>query len=149
MLLELFESQMTSRHLDLIARKLRARDAAFYTIGSSGHEGNAVLGRLTRHTDPAFLHYRSGALMVERSRHVAGIDPVRQFPHGYFLNSGSYLFLPRLDNSRLRHIVAAHLSRKNNQPELAVRALSAALNCEEGWVAVATQDSGLDWRELS
>jgi 2-oxoisovalerate dehydrogenase E1 component len=76
-LLDLLDSQMASRHLDLIARQLRARDAAFYTIGSSGHEGNVVLGRLARATDPAFLHYRSGALMVERSRQVAGIDSVR------------------------------------------------------------------------
>ncbi len=73
-LVELFDSQMITRHLDLIARWLRARNAAFYTIGSAGHEGNAVVGRLTRHTDPAFLHYRSGAFVVERSRKVPGID---------------------------------------------------------------------------
>ncbi len=73
---ELFESQMTVRHLDLIARVLRARNAAFYTIGSAGHEANAVVGRLTRHTDPAFLHYRSAGFMVERARHVPGIDIV-------------------------------------------------------------------------
>ena len=75
-LLELFESQLMARHLDLAARELRARDRAFYTIGSAGHEGNVVLGRLVRHTDPAFLHYRSAALMMERSRQVPGIDPV-------------------------------------------------------------------------
>lgn len=74
--LELFESQMLTRHLDLMARILRARDQAFYTIGSAGHEGNAVLGRLTRPTDPAFLHYRSGAFMAERSRKVENVDPV-------------------------------------------------------------------------
>lgn len=73
-LVEMFESQMITRHLDLIARWLRARNAAFYTIGSAGHEGNAVVGRVTRHTDPAFLHYRSGAFVVERSRKVPGID---------------------------------------------------------------------------
>ena len=73
---ELFESQMLSRHLDLEARAMRARNQGFYTIGSSGHEGNAVLGRVTRHTDPAFLHYRSGGFMMERSRKVEGIDPV-------------------------------------------------------------------------
>ncbi|MCG6872760.1 MAG: MFS transporter [Gammaproteobacteria bacterium] len=67
-LLELFESQMTSRQLDLMARKLRLEDKVFYTIGSAGHEGNAVAGRLMRATDPAFLHYRSGALMAEQSR---------------------------------------------------------------------------------
>jgi len=73
---ELLESQMICRHLDLIARWLRARDAAFYTIGSAGHEGNAVVGRLTRHTDPAFLHYRSGGFFIERSRKVPGIDVI-------------------------------------------------------------------------
>ena len=74
--LELFESQMLSRHLDLEARAMRLRGEGYYTIGSSGHEGNAVLARLTRHTDPAYLHYRSGAFMMERARHVPGMDPV-------------------------------------------------------------------------
>lgn len=75
-LLELFESQMLSRHLDLEARAMRRRNEGFYTIGSSGHEGNALIGRLSRHTDPAFLHYRSAALMQERARKVPNIDMV-------------------------------------------------------------------------
>jgi len=74
---ELFESQMRSRHLDLMARVMRKQNKVFYTIGSSGHEGNALVGRLTRHTDPAFLHYRSGAFMAERTRQVKNIDFVR------------------------------------------------------------------------
>jgi len=73
---ELFESQLISRHLDLMARVLRVQNKVFYTIGSSGHEGNALVARAARETDPAFLHYRSGAFMAERSRKVAGIDPV-------------------------------------------------------------------------
>lgn len=69
-LLELFESQVLSRRLDLMARELRKSNRGYYTIGSSGHEGNAVLGRALRFSDPAFLHYRAGALMAERSRQV-------------------------------------------------------------------------------
>src|SRR6267142_2254473 len=65
---ELFESQMLSRHQDIEARAMRARNEGFYTIGSSGHECNAAVGRATRHTDIAFLHYRSGAFMQERAR---------------------------------------------------------------------------------
>lgn len=75
-LLDLAEAQMTCRHLDLIARELRSRDAGFYTIASSGHEGNAVLGALVRCTDPTFLHYRSGALMMQRSKQRPEIDPI-------------------------------------------------------------------------
>jgi len=76
--MELFESQIISRHLDLMARVLRVQNKVFYTIGSSGHEGNAMLARLTRYTDPAFLHYRSGAFMAERFRKLPGMDPVKQ-----------------------------------------------------------------------
>lgn len=71
---ELLESQLVSRHLDLMARVLRVQNKVFYTIGSSGHEGNAMVARLTRHTDPAFLHYRSGAFMAERFRKLPGAD---------------------------------------------------------------------------
>ncbi|MEE4639410.1 MAG: transketolase C-terminal domain-containing protein [Wenzhouxiangella sp.] len=73
-LLELFDSQMTSRQIDLMARVKRAENKVFYTIGSSGHEGNALIGRLTRHTDPALLHYRSGAFMAERYRKLPAHD---------------------------------------------------------------------------
>ena len=81
-LLEMFESQLVSRHLDLAMRGLRARGRGYYTIGSAGHEGNVVLGDLLRGDDPCFLHYRSGALMVQRSRKHHGSDEVRDALRG-------------------------------------------------------------------
>jgi len=73
---ELLKSQLISRHLDLMARVLRVQNKVFYTIGSSGHEGNAMVARAARHTDPAFLHYRSGGFMAERFRKLPGMDPI-------------------------------------------------------------------------
>ncbi len=75
--LAIFQAQMTSRHLDFVAREMRARNEGFYTIGSAGHEANAVLGHLSRHTDPAFLHYRSGGFMVARGNKDPDCDPIR------------------------------------------------------------------------
>ena len=75
-LVDLFESQLMSRHLDYQSRRLRARNESFYTIGSAGHEGNAVLGKLLRITDMAFLHYRSGALLIQRSKQRPGETPL-------------------------------------------------------------------------
>ena len=68
---------------------------------------------------------------------------------GHLNNAEAAALLGRLDNSRLQHIVAAHLSRKNNTPQLAVAALSSALNCADEWITVATQDEGFGWREIS
>ena len=75
-LLDYFRFQIQSRQLDLVAREMRARNEGFYTIGSSGHEGNAALGMLSRPDDPAFLHYRSGAFMMARGAFDASVDPV-------------------------------------------------------------------------
>ncbi|MGC1181342.1 dehydrogenase E1 component subunit alpha/beta [Legionella sp.] len=74
--IELFDSQIKSRLLDLIARQLKEKGLSFYTIGSSGHEGNAVFGEVFRPHDMAFLHYRSGALYLQRAKKVQGVDGV-------------------------------------------------------------------------
>ncbi|GAA4700774.1 thiamine pyrophosphate-dependent enzyme [Phytohabitans rumicis] len=81
--LELFEAQLASRHLDLAARWLRSFGEGFYTIGSSGHEGNAAVAMAVRRTDPALLHYRSGAFYCARvaqasSEERHGEDPLTQ-----------------------------------------------------------------------
>ena len=67
---------------------------------------------------------------------------------GHLDNAVSAAILAALDRSRLKHVVAAHLSRKNNTPELARAALSSALGCAPEWIAVATQDEGLGWRDV-
>jgi 2-oxoisovalerate dehydrogenase E1 component len=73
----LLDAQLTSRHVDLAARWMQAQGRGYYTIGSSGHESNAVVAAALRPTDPALLHYRSGGFYVRRARQVGGIDPVR------------------------------------------------------------------------
>jgi 2-oxoisovalerate dehydrogenase E1 component len=75
--LDLFDAQLGSRHLDLAARWLRSQGRGYYTIGSSGHEGNAAVAAALRHTDPALLHYRSGGFFVARAAQVDGSDPLR------------------------------------------------------------------------
>lgn len=75
-LVDLFESQVMSRHLDLRSRELKNQGRCYYTIGSSGHEGNAALGKAFRHTDMAFLHYRSGAFFIQRAKHLPGSTPL-------------------------------------------------------------------------
>jgi len=65
--LDLFDAQLASRHLDIAARWLHSRGSGFYTIGSSGHEGNAAVAAALRLDDPALLHYRSGAFYLVRA----------------------------------------------------------------------------------
>lgn len=77
--------------------------------------------------------------------------PLKQRVHsryGHLDNQTSAELLSRLDNSQLQHIIAAHLSEKNNTPELAVDALATALGCERSWVGIARQAEGFGWRQI-
>jgi len=67
---------------------------------------------------------------------------------GHLDNQTSGAILAALDRSRLKHVIAAHLSQTNNTPELARAALAAVLRCEPRWISVATQDEGFGWRDL-
>ena len=74
--LALFEDQLASRQLDVASRELKKTNRSFYTIGSAGHENNALVGARLRIDDPTFLHYRSGAFMMARARQLPGSTPI-------------------------------------------------------------------------
>jgi 2-oxoisovalerate dehydrogenase E1 component len=74
-MVELLYSQIASRQMDRLSRRLQARGEGFYTIGSSGHENNAAVADALRLGDIAFLHYRSNAFQLHRAKQLPGHTP--------------------------------------------------------------------------
>ena len=66
---------------------------------------------------------------------------------GHLSNADAGRLVSLLDRSRMRHLIAAHLSQQNNTPALAVEALANAAGCERDWIGVARQDEGFAWRD--
>ncbi len=62
-----WRAQVDSRVIDHAARWLQAQKLGFYTIGSAGHESNALVALALEPTDPALLHYRSGGFYLARA----------------------------------------------------------------------------------
>lgn len=85
---------------------------------------------------------RTGPYPPPLKRRVAG-------RFGHLDNEAAARLLARLGNGCLQHVVAAHLSEKNNTPELARTALSRALGCNREWIGVADQANGLGWRQIA
>ncbi len=85
--MDLFETQIMSRQLDLRARILKNQNECYYTIGSSGHEANAVWGKAFRLTDMAFVHYRSCAFMIQRAKQIPGSTPIYDTMLSYVASS--------------------------------------------------------------
>ncbi len=67
---------------------------------------------------------------------------------GHLDNATAAHLLTLIDCSRLQHLIAAHLSKHNNTPELARAALVPALGCAPEWIEVATQGEGFAWRQI-
>jgi phosphoribosyl 1,2-cyclic phosphodiesterase len=69
--------------------------------------------------------------------------------YGHLDNNQAAEIVAAIDRRSLQHVVAAHLSQKNNRPELACAALAGVLNCAPDWIGVASQADGFDWRMLT
>jgi len=69
--------------------------------------------------------------------------------YGHLNNLQASKILDKIDTSHLQHIVAMHLSEKNNSPNLVVPLFAEVLNCEQSWIGLASQEIGFDWRELT
>lgn len=161
-----FEMHIIDSHESLAIRELKvqpfpvphdAREPVQFTF-SNGSKKLGVLtdtGTSTSHIE----HVLNGcdALVLECNHDIDMLmngpyaHPLKQRVKsrlGHLDNISAAALLARLDNSKLQHIIAAHLSAKNNQPALAKRALSHVLNCDEDWVGIADQSHGFDWREL-
>lgn len=67
---------------------------------------------------------------------------------GHLANHAAAGLLSCLDRSRLRHVIAAHLSERNNTPALARAALAQVLGCAADQIEVASQDDGFAWRSI-
>lgn len=88
------------------------------------------------------LMLREGSYPPSLKHRVAG-------KFGHLNNEDAARLLAVLAHGKLQHVIAAHLSEKNNHPDLVRKALSAALNCEEEWIGIADQDGGTGWREIA
>lgn len=67
---------------------------------------------------------------------------------GHLNNGQAASFLSAIEHSRLRHLVAAHLSEKNNTPELAAEALCRAVPDITPRLTLLAQDAVSDWFEI-
>lgn len=67
---------------------------------------------------------------------------------GHLDNNTAAAILRQIDCSKLKHVIAAHLSKQNNRPDLAAAALAGALGCEAGWIGIAHQEEGFGWRSV-
>jgi phosphoribosyl 1,2-cyclic phosphodiesterase len=124
--------------------------------------GNRCIGILTDIGEPtaAVAQALQGcdALLLE-TNHDPGLLAASAYPawlkrriggqRGHLANGQSAALLDACRHDGLQHVVAAHLSQRNNLPELALSALRAALgDAPPAAITVADAASGCGWIEI-
>ena len=69
--------------------------------------------------------------------------------HGHLSNSQAAGLLSRIDLTRLKHLIIAHVSEKNNSVELLRKQIMDNLTEWQGQLTVADQGTGFSWITLS
>jgi phosphoribosyl 1,2-cyclic phosphodiesterase len=114
------------------------------------------LGSITTHMiervggcDALILECNHDATMLAASRYPTSLKARIGGRFGHLSNSVAVEILARCMSGRLCHVVAAHLSRENNRPEL-VRAAFAGMWGEAGGadLVVADPNAGFDWLQI-
>lgn len=111
-------------------------------VGAPGEQELLALAGV----DALFLECNHDVGMLRASAYPPFLKARILGGRGHLSNDQAASLLGQLDRRRLGLVAAGHLSRRNNLPRLARRALAAALGCVEGEVLVADQDEGLPWQ---
>jgi phosphoribosyl 1,2-cyclic phosphodiesterase len=135
-----------------------AREPVQYVF-SDGARRLGVLtdaGEITRHiadvlngVDGLVLECNHDAALLAASSYPASLQRRIAGRLGHLENQAAAGLLRGIDAGNLQHVVAAHLSAQNNQPELAVCALATALEWAPERIGVACQEKGFAWRQLA
>jgi phosphoribosyl 1,2-cyclic phosphodiesterase len=113
------------------------------------------LGSITAHMldnvtgcDALVLECNHDEALLAASRYPASLKARIGGRFGHLSNATAVELLGRVAGARLRHLVAAHLSRENNRPELVRGALAACWGSGPQDIVVADPERGFDWLQV-
>ena len=128
-------------------------------VFSDGQRRFGLLTDLGSYCAGVLHRYRDlDALMIE-ANHCRDLLARGHYPYflkqrvggqeGHLNNHQAANLVAELGWKDLQHLVLAHLSSKNNLPQLARQCFVDTLGCDPDWLQLADQDSGLDWRTIA
>jgi phosphoribosyl 1,2-cyclic phosphodiesterase len=134
-----------------------AREPSQFVFNNGRHRLGLLTdtGHITRHIesmldgcDALMLECNYDTDMLEEGPYPETLKRRVGGDQGHLSNVQAAGLLEVLDCSRLQHIVAAHVSEKNNTGDHARQALARALGCAQDWIGLCDQNQGLLWRAL-
>ncbi len=86
--------------------------------------------------------------MLAKSPYPAFLKQRIRSNYGHLANEDAARFIEKMDKTKLKKIIGAHLSQQNNCPHLAKKTLETAVKSNDIEIIIACQNNGVDWVNL-
>ncbi|MFO7705486.1 MAG: MBL fold metallo-hydrolase [Halopseudomonas sp.] len=145
-------------HIFPVAVPHDAREPCQFVFDSGGHRLGVLTdtGAITpwiieRYSglDALFLEANYDPQMLADGPYPASLRARVAGDLGHLSNQQAAGLLQAIDKSKLKHVAIAHISEKNNRPDLALGELSRALHGWPGDLHLAKQNQGLPWQSMT
>lgn len=126
-------------------------DDGFYRLGVLSDTGSItpLIVEMYSRLDALFLEANYDPQMLAQGPYPAFLRSRVGGPLGHLSNQQAAGLLQMIDRDALQHVAIAHISEKNNTPELALAELTKVLDGWTGDLQLAVQNEGLPWQDIA
>jgi phosphoribosyl 1,2-cyclic phosphodiesterase len=132
-----------------------AREPTQFTLSDGNHKlgiltdtGSSTphIEKMLQQLDAVIIEFNHDLNLLESSEYTHSLKKRIRGKLGHLDNQTAAEILGKIQSKQLKHLVAAHLSEKNNTKDLVKEAIVGKIGCERDWIKFATQMDVMPWQ---
>ena len=134
-----------------------AREPTQFTLSNGNHKlgiltdtGSSTphIEKVLQNLDALIIEFNHDLDLLESSEYTYSLKKRISGKLGHLDNQTAANILGKIQYKKLKHLVAAHLSEKNNTEDLVKEAIVKKIECDPDWIKIATQAEGTSWQAI-
>ena len=134
-----------------------AREPTQFTLSNGNHKlgiltdtGSSTphIEKVLQNLDALIIEFNHDLNLLESSEYSYSLKKRISGKLGHLDNQTAADILGKIQFKKLKHLVAAHLSEKNNTEDLVKEAIVKKIECDRDWIKIATQAEGTSWKVI-
>ena len=134
-----------------------AREPTQFTLSNGNHKlgiltdtGSSTphIEKVLQNLDALIIEFNHDLNLLESSEYSYSLKKRISGKLGHLDNQTAADILGKIQFKKLKHLVAAHLSEKNNTEDLVKEAIVEKIECDRDWIKIATQAEGTSWQVI-
>jgi len=134
-----------------------AREPTQFTLSNGNHKlgiltdtGSSTphIEKVLQNLDALIIEFNHDLDLLESSEYSYSLKKRISGKLGHLDNQTAADILGKIQFKKLKHLVAAHLSEKNNTEDLVKEAIVQKIECDRDWIKIATQGEGTSWQTI-